>query len=134
MKSDRITIDTIAHKFSQAVVAHLHAWMNANDAEDIDFHRYRMKLLTSLGDDNSATEKLLSLINRVPFPERFELVQIISDKIMGDKIAKFIFANVIIDINAEFKKILDMESDKINAEIKMLIEKTGNIKIKLAHH
>lgn len=128
------TVQTISINFSNIVIIYIKEWMSNNHAEDIDFHRYRMKLLLSLGDNNSASEKLLILLDKIPYKQKFDLIHIISDKMMGEKIAKFIFAKIIVDINNEFKKILEMERDKIKSEINLLIQKSNKLKIKINHH
>lgn len=134
MDQKTLPVDQLALRFSTEIVKHVRAWMDANYAEDLDFHKYRMRLLTSLGEDNSAKEKLENLLDKILTKLRFDLIEAISDKTMGEAIAKFIFSKIIISLNEEYHKILEYEADRVKSEIHILNEKASGLKTKIGQH
>lgn len=129
-----LPIDLLATKIGNDVVDYLRNWMRGASADDVDFHRYRMRLLSSLSDANSTTEKLTLLIEKINPRMKFDVLDAISDKIMGESLAKYIFARIMIIINEEYRKLLENEADKVKSENNSLIQRTSDLKVKIEHH
>lgn len=134
METKQIPVDVLALKFGTDVVDYLRNWMRGNHAEDIDFHRYRMKLLTSFADADTTSEKIIMLASKASPNLRFDVIEYVSDKIMGESIARYIFGKVMIRLNEEFKKILEYEADKVGSEINVLNQRISGLKTKIGQH
>jgi hypothetical protein len=134
METKQLSIDVLSLKLANDVVDYIHNWMRGNHAEEIDFHRYRMKLLTSFHEANSVSEKIIMLANKASPTIKFDVVEAVSDKIMGESMARYIFGKVMIRLNEEFKKILEHEVDKTSSEISNLHNRVSGLKTKIGQH
>jgi hypothetical protein len=134
METRPMPVDMLAIKFGNDVVDYIRNWMRGANAEDVDFHRYRMKLLTSLSGSNSTTDKIIILSSKVSPGLAFDVIEIVSDKIMGESIARYIFGKIMIRLNEEFKKILEYESDKVGSEINVLNQRISGLRKKIDQH
>ena len=129
-----LTIDQIVLRFSQDVLEYLKSWMNTHNADDIDYHRYRMRLLYSLNEANSTSEKLIMLMDKVGTKIKFDILENISDKVMGESVAKYIFSKLMIHLNEQHRKILEHELDRVRAETSVLLEKASGLHGKIGQH
>jgi hypothetical protein len=127
-------VDKVAEELSQDVIDHIHRWMKLSYAEDIKFHYFRMRLLEGLNSENKIGKKLISLCEKITTKTTFDIIQIVSDKLMGDSVAKYIFAKIIIALNTHYLKIIDAEEDKIKAENVMIGNKLLKLKNKISQH
>lgn len=132
--SNHIPVDQIANKFAQDVVEFMRVWMNTNNAEDIDFHKYRMRLLYHVNSSNTTSEKLIMLMDKTQTKIKFDILENISDKVMGESVAKFIFSKVMIALNEQYRKILEHELDRVRSETSVLIEKSTGLQNKIGQH
>jgi|688.fasta_scaffold1029100_1 hypothetical protein len=129
-----IPIDQIALKFSSDVVDHIKTWMRLSSAEDMEFHKYRMKFLSTIESSHNTSERLVSLMVRVSTSVKFEIMEAISDKAMGEYTAKYIFSKLLYAFNEEYRKALDHEMDRVKSENNILLERASGYKNKLDHH
>lgn len=129
-----MSIDNLALRFGNDVVEYIGNWMRGAGADDVDFHRYRMRLFSAFSAANSSSEKLILLINKVSPRMKFELLEVISDKVMGESISRYIFARIMVALNEAYRKALDHEIDRVKAEINTLQQRTSELKVKIDHH
>lgn len=134
METKPLSVDDLAIKFGNDIIDYLHRWMRDNYAEDTDFHRYRMRLLTSFADAESTSEKLIMLSVKISPSLKFRIMELVSDKIMGESMARYIFAKIMIKLNQEYKKILEFEADKVGAEINNLNNRVTGLSAKIGQH
>lgn len=134
MEAKQISVDTLALRLGKNVVDYILNWMRGAPADSIDFHRYRMRLLTSLSDADSVSEKIIILTEKTSPALKFDLMECIGDKVMGEAISKYIFGKVMLCLNDEYRKILDHELDRVKAEINTLNQRTSELKVKIDHH
>jgi hypothetical protein len=129
-----MSVDVLAIKFSNDVVDYIRNWMRGARAEDLDFHKYRMRLLLSLSEASTTMEKLVLLLDKTSSRIKFAVLEALSDKGLGEAISKYIFARLMIALNEEYRKILDHESDRVKSEIYILLERSSGLKTKIGHH
>jgi len=134
MDAGRNAIDAVVKKFNSEVIEYIRAWMKSNQAEDIEYHRYRMKLFSSLYEANSTSEKLVMLLDRVRSRCAFEILEAISDGAMGDSMAKYIFSSLMIAVNEEYRKNVEHELDRVKAETNVLLQRAAELKKRIGHH
>jgi len=134
MDQKQIPVDVLALKFGNDVTEYILNWMRGSHAEDVDFHRYRMRLLTSFADAESTSDKIIMLANKASPNIKFDVVEYVSDKVMGESMARYIFGKVMIRLNEEYKKILEHEADKIRSEIGVLHQRISGLKTKIDQH
>jgi hypothetical protein len=130
----QLPVDKLALEFGNDMVDYIRNWMRGNHAEDIDFHRYKMRLLTSLSDVESVSEKIMILAAKSSREVKFSISEYVRDKLMGEAIARYIFGKIMIRLNEEYKKILELEADKTSAEIHTLSNRLSGLKNKIGQH
>jgi hypothetical protein len=129
-----VTIDVVAMKFSEDVIRHIKKMMSEQFTRDIDFHEFRMNLLCAFSDIASTTDKLHALADEVNSVSRFDLIEVTSDRAMGESIARYIFSKLMVALNEEWLKILDHELDRTKSEIISIREKQTGFKEKIGRH
>lgn len=134
MKIESRKIESISISLSTEVYGYIQSWMKECHAENADFHRYRMKLLYSINSHEKTVDKLISLIERVNSKNGFDIYEVISDKMMGESIAKYILSCIMLKLNDEYIKSLDHEIDRVMAENNILNKRHSELKIKIGHH
>jgi hypothetical protein len=134
MEKPELSVDLLSLKLSKDIIDYIKNWMRGNYAEDIDFHRYRMKLLSSLSDAETSSDKLIMLTQKVSPKLKFNVMELVADGTMGESMARYIFGKIMLNINLEYKKILEHEADKIGAEVNVLLNRVSNLKDKIDQH
>jgi len=127
-----IRLDTLCAEFTEEVIIFIKEWMKIGQADEINFHKYRMRLLAQItqGDDSTIV-RLLTLCKKSGARSSFDIQEIVSDKMIGDATAKYIFAKLLIGLNNEYLDLLEKESDIIKAENKNLTKKAELLYLKL---
>ena len=134
MNEKTISLDILAQKISQDVVEYIRNWMRVAQAEDIDYHSFRMKFLNTIYNHSTSIEKLNHIMGRIDTKFSFELNEYLSDRIMGEQTARYIFSHVLMALNKEYAKKLEYECDRINTENRILSKRAEELKVKLSHH
>lgn len=127
-------IEQIALSLSTDVYNYIVKWMKDCHAENHDFHRFRMRLLCSINEHQTTVEKLLSLVEKVNSKNGFDIYEAVSDKIMGESVARYIMSCIMLRLNDEYLKTLDHEIDRVTAENNILNKRHSELKIKIGHH
>lgn len=134
MKIESRKLESISLSFATDVYHYLQSWMKECHAENADFHRFRMRLLCSINDHEKTVDKLLSLVEKVNSKNGFDIYEVISDKIMGESIAKYILSCIMLRLNDEYLKTLDHEIDRVTVENNILNKRHSELKIKIGQH
>jgi len=129
-----LPIELIAKNLADEVVSYIRSQMEDSMARETEFHEFRMNFLYRFSDNPTTTEKLYSVADSIKSPHRFDLVEITSDKNMGESLSRFIFSKVILRMNEEWKKILEYELDRVNAETNTLLAKHSVFRDKIGQH
>ncbi len=129
-----MSVDLITLRFASEVVEHLRSSMAEDFAREVEFHQYRMTLLLSVSDAPTTPDKLHALADMMKSKLKFDLIEITSDKSMGDAIAKYIFSKIVLALNNEWRMILEYELDRTISETNVLLEKQSNFKDKIGQH
>ena len=127
-------IDKLSEELADDVINHLIKWMGLTASEDIKFHFYRMRLLESMNSEPLMAKKLLLLCDRITTKCKFDTAQAVSDKVMGEQVARYIFARILLKMNEHYLKILELEADKIKAENNSVGMKVIQLKTKIEQH
>lgn len=134
MQTKIMPVETLAEKFSDDVLKYLRNWMRISHADDLEFHYFRMRLLEQMADFSTSVDKLNFLVNKVETNFGFDIVESISDKILGDNVAKYIISIVMIKFNKEYSKILEHETDRVKSESNILSNKSNQLKNIIGSH
>lgn len=134
MEEKKLTLDLLALRLGRDIVDYILNWMRGNHAEEADFHRYRMKLLFSLADETTSAGKIIALTKKTAPDLVFDVREYVSDKVLGESIARYIFSKIMLRLNEKYKKILEFEAEKIGAEINVLNQKMAGLKVKIGQH
>lgn len=134
MENKVLNVDDLAKKFGNDISDYIRNWMRGLDADDMDFHKYRMRLLSYSIDAKTVTERLIMLAEKTSTKLKFDIVEATCDKIMGDSVARYIFARIMITLNETYSKILEYESDRVKSEINVLRERTLGLKTRIGQH
>jgi hypothetical protein len=127
-----IRIDTLCAEFTEEVIVFIKEWMKIGQADEINFHRYRMRLLAQITqEDDSTIVRLLTLCKKSGARSSFDIQEIVSDKMIGDSTARYIFAKLLVGLNNEYLDLLEKESDNIKAENHVLKEKADKLYAKI---
>ena len=129
-----MALDNLAHKFSGEIYKYIKNWMKVSYGEDLEFHYYKMKLMESMYDSQTAVERVKFLISKIETEHEFDLIESMSDKLMGENVAKYILSIVMMSLNNEYLKLLEFETDRVKSENNNLLNKSFNLKNKLASH
>ncbi len=127
-------IEVLASKISLEVLSFIRKWMQTSRAEDIEFHYYRMNLLTAMTNYDLSTSKIDYLINKANSKYKFEVAEVTSDKLMGEHMAKYLLSLIILSLNEEYSKLLEHEIDRVKSENGILVKKSYTLKNILSSH
>lgn len=128
-----IRIDTLCAEFTEEVIVFIKEWMKLGQADEINFHKYRMRLLSQIAqDDDSVIVRLLTLCKKSGARSSFDIQEVISDKMIGDTTARYIFAKLIEGLNNEYLSLLEKESDIIKAENNKIVKRATALYSKMS--
>ena len=127
-----IDINIISLHRSGEVLTWIRMAMKKNQSDELEFHRYRMVILSS--DADTPAERLIELCNKVSSKMKFDIIENVSDKILGEAVARYIFSRIMLSLNDEYRKIVDHELDRVTAESKILLERSESYKKRISHH
>jgi hypothetical protein len=127
-----LDINIISHHLSGEVLTWIRMAMKKNQSDELEFHRYRMVILSS--DADTPAERLIELCNKVSSKMKFDIIENVSDKILGEAVARYIFSRIMLSLNDEYRKIVDHELDRVTAESKILLERSESYKKRISHH
>ena len=128
-------LDELAANLSAEIIGLLHYWIKVDQAKDIQFHEYRMKLLNPIGNSGlTVTERLLALVGSSNSRFIFEVREVVSDKMLGETTSRYIFAKIIGYLNAEYLRMLDKEMEMTESENDLLINRTNKLSERLGLH
>lgn len=127
-----IRLDTLCAEFTEEVIVFIKEWMKIGQADEINFHKYRMRLLAQITqEDDSTVIRLLTLCKKSGARSSFDIQEIVSDRMIGDSTAKYIFAKLLEGLNNEYLDLLEKESDNIKAENHILTKKADQLYSKI---
>ena len=134
MQMKMMPVEQLADVFSDEVLNYLRDWMKNSYAEDVEFHQYKMSLFEQVSFYASPSEKLKHILNKINTKYKFELVYCLSDKIMGESVAKYIISVMMLKFNNAYAQILEYEVDRVNSENNILMNKSKQLKNIIASH
>lgn len=134
MENKPLPIDILATRLGNDISEYIRNWMRGAKAEDIDFHRYRMRLFSLTSTADSVTEKLVMLADKTSPRLRFEILEVTGDKVMGESISRYIFARIMVILNESYQKVLEHEVDRVKSEINILLDRSSGLKTKIGQH
>ena len=123
-------LDEVCSQLSKEVIIFIKEWIKISGEDEASFHRFRMKLLDMASKSGPKTkDKLIELCKRSGARIEFELKEVVSDKLIGDTVAGYIFARLILALNYEYLDILERESEVMkreNDQLKVTVERMSN--------
>lgn len=123
-------LEEICSQLSKEVIIFIKEWIKISGEEEASFHRFRMKLLDMAAKSGPKTkDKIIELCKRSGARIEFELREVVSDKLIGESVAGYIFARLILALNYEYLDILERESEVMkreNDQLKVTVERMSN--------
>lgn len=123
-------LEEMCSQLSKEVIIFIKEWIKISGEDEASFHRFRMKLLNMASKSGPTTkDKLMELCRRSGARVEFDIRQVVSDKLIGDSVAGYIFARLILALNYEYLDILEREKEVMSREnesLKSTIDRMSN--------
>jgi hypothetical protein len=130
-----VNLNEICVQLSREVIIFLKEWLKICEEPESMFHKYRMRLLEIAANEGSdISTKLLAVCKKSGARVHFEIKEVISDKLIGESTASYIFAKLIESLNYEYMDILEREMDVVKNENDRMKDKITNMSIRLGVH
>lgn len=130
-----MNLDQLSQKLTTEVVIFIREWLKISSEQETSFYHYRTKLLKMVSRTGATTaQRLMMLCDRSGARVNFDIQEVTSDKVMGEAVARYIFAKLLIGLNAEYSKILEREKDNINSENQSLEREERELSTRLGVH
>jgi gas vesicle protein len=128
-------LEDICNQLSREVIIFLKEWIKVCEETEASFHKYRMRLLDmSSKEGNDVSSKLIAVCKKSGARVHFDIKEVISDKLIGESTASYIFAKLIQSLNHEYMDILEREMDIVKNENERMKDKINNMSVRLGVH
>lgn len=128
-------LEEICNQLSREVIVFLKEWLKICEETESSFHKYRMRLLDMASKEgNDVSTKLLAVCKKSGARIYFDIKEVISDKMIGEATANYIFAKLIQKLNHEYMDILEREMEIVKNENEKMKDRITGMGLRLGVH